>query len=72
MSFKEEKMYTIICDGCNKNLCDGTEFSGWNDKDYLEEMADEENWKAIDGKHYCDECHEYNDDDELVIFNKEE
>jgi hypothetical protein len=61
-----------MADEENWKAVDGTEFSGWNDKDYLKEMADEENWKAVDGKHYCDECHEYNDDDELVINNKEE
>jgi hypothetical protein len=72
MSYKELKMYTIICDGCGKDLQDGELFAGWSEKSYLDEEADNKDWVEVDDKNYCDECHEYNDNDELVIFNKNE
>lgn len=70
---KEIKMYTIICDGCGKNVCEGSEYAGWDDVDYVWDTADEENWiKDEDnpGTHYCPDCYEYDDDDNLVIIKK--
>jgi hypothetical protein len=69
---QEVKMYTIFCDICGCDVNEGSEFAGWNDKSYLEDVAQEEGWKKLDDKHYCTECFEYDDDDELVIFDKKE
>ncbi len=71
---KELKMYTIICDGCGKDVCNGSEYSGWDDVDYVWDTADEESWikneDYDDTHHYCPECYEYDDDDNLVIKQK--
>jgi len=64
---QEVKMYTILCDGCNKDVCDGTEYSAWSDVGYVEDAAMEENWHVEDSKHYCPDCFEYDDDDNLII-----
>jgi len=66
---KEVKMYTIVCDNCGKDVCEGDEFSGWNDKSYVEDIRDNADWVKIDDKHYCTDCHHYDDNDELVIEN---
>ena len=60
-------MYTVICDNCGKDVCEGEDYSAWNDQDYVESIAAECGWKIEDDKHYCDECHSYDDEDNLVI-----
>jgi hypothetical protein len=65
---KEVKMYTIICDNCGKDLCDGTEYSCWNDEDYVKDSARESDWHITeDDKHYCDDCYSWGDEDELIL-----
>jgi hypothetical protein len=64
---QEVTMFTIICDGCGKDVCDGTEYSAWYDTSYVVDSAIEENWHVEDGKHYCPDCFEYDDDDNLII-----
>lgn len=64
---KEIKMYTIFCDICGCDVNEGSEFAGWNDKNYLEDVAQEEGWEKVDDKHYCTYCFEYDDNDELVL-----
>jgi hypothetical protein len=67
---KEVIMYTIVCDGCGKDVNEYSEYSGWNDKGYNEEIRQEANWEKVDDEHYCTDCFEYDDDDNLVIKNK--
>lgn len=64
---QEITMYTILCDACGKDVCDGTEYSAWNDVRYVEDAAMEDNWHVEDGKHYCPDCHEYDDEDNFII-----
>lgn len=72
---KEVAMYTIICDGCGKDVCEDTEHAGWNDKSYVEDIASEDNWIKFDDyggtEHYCPKCYEYDDDNNLVIKKKQ-
>jgi len=64
---KPVTIYTVICDRCGKDSADGTDYSGWNDKEYSVDCATDDNWIVLDDNHYCPDCHEYNDDDELTI-----
>lgn len=66
MMIKEVTMYTAICDNCGANICDGTEYAGWC-KDGIQAELDSENWLEIDGKQYCNDCCEYDDNDELIL-----
>lgn len=59
--------YTILCDNCGVDLCENDEFSGWDDIDWLIQGADEANWYTEDGKHYCEECYSWDDEDKLVL-----
>jgi hypothetical protein len=63
-------MYTIVCDGCGKDVNEGSEYSGWNEENYVEEIRQEADWEKVDDEHYCTDCFEYDDDDNLVIKNK--
>jgi hypothetical protein len=64
---QEITMYTIICDGCKKDVCEGTGYSAWSDAGYVQDVVMEEDWITDDGKHYCADCFEYDDDDNLII-----
>lgn len=66
----EVMMYTIVCDGCGKDVNEGSEYSGWNEENYVEEIRQEADWEKVDDEHYCTDCFEYDDDDNLVIKNK--
>jgi hypothetical protein len=64
---KEVIMYTILCDGCGKDVNSGTEYSCWNDTDINEDMAADSGWMKEGDKHYCENCFYYDDEDNLVI-----
>lgn len=62
---KEIIVYTVICDRCGKDSCDNTGYSGWNDKVYALDQAYDGWFIEIDGKDYCEDCHYYDDEDNL-------
>lgn len=64
---KEVTMYTVVCDGCGKDANEGTEFAGWNNKSYTEDVAIDADWIKQDEKHYCPDCYTYDDEDNLVV-----
>jgi hypothetical protein len=68
--FKPFTIYTILCNGCGKDLCDETEYSGWNDKDFLKDAAQDECWHIDKENHYCPDCHSFGDNDELILKTK--
>jgi hypothetical protein len=67
---KEVIMYTIVCDGCGKDVNAECEYSCFNDENYVEDVRQESDWEKVDDEHYCTDCFEYDDDDNLVIKNK--
>lgn len=68
---KEVTMYTVVCDNCGKDANEGSEFSCWNDKEWAQEEAMECDWIKEGDKHYCPDCYEYDDNDNLIIKSKE-
>jgi len=67
---KEIKMFTIICDNCGKDVCDGEEFSCWNDEGYVKDCASDADWVEHNNGDYCPNCYEYDDNDELIFKTK--
>jgi len=60
---QKKKFYNIKCDCCGQMIDE----QFWNEPEAVECMLDECNWKATeDGKHYCDDCWEYDDDDNII------
>lgn len=59
----------LECDNCKELFEDSSGFSIFADESALKENAMDGGWEMNheSGKHYCDKCHEYNDDDELII-----
>jgi hypothetical protein len=64
-------MYTVECDNCKDIYQD--EFSAWSDSGTAEEYATDSGWfrgerkKEDDTVHYCDVCHDIDDDGNLII-----
>jgi hypothetical protein len=66
---KEVKMYTLICDGCGQDFCEGSEFAAWGEPDFVIDAAHEEDWIESEEKDYCPDCYTYDDQDKLIIKN---
>lgn len=67
---KEVTMYTVICDNCGRDVNQESEYSCFNDKEFIEDMSFESGWIKEGYKHYCPACYDYDDDDNIVINNK--
>ena len=59
-------LYTLICDSCNKDLLDGTDFSCL-DEQWLGCEMSEHNWIELDKKHYCTDCWKWDENEENQI-----
>lgn len=68
---KSIEMFTVVCDNCGKSADEGTDYAGWNEKEYAKDIAMEANWANKDDKDFCPNCYEYDDDDNLIIKNNE-
>lgn len=68
--YKEFQTFTLICDNCGKDSNAECEYCGWDDKDYVLDCAKEDNWIEENDKHYCPDCYEYDDEDNLVLKSK--
>lgn len=53
----EEIFYGIRCDRCHDSY-EGDDYSYMSDKSEIEEMAENDDWRIIDGHHYCPNCYE--------------
>lgn len=64
----KEYFYAIECDNC-KEIAQGYEdVDFWtSDESGTEENATESEWHKEDDKHYCPDCHSFDDEDNLVI-----
>lgn len=67
MAVEKIEMYTVVCDHCGEDIGSSEEYSCWADDCYAEENAMESEWLKVEGKHYCPECYEYGDNDELIL-----
>lgn len=68
---KIEEMITYICDGCGDRFHNENDYVGYIDCDIWDE-AESSDWHEIDGKHYCPNCCEYDEEkDEYVPRNHE-
>lgn len=68
MSFLKETLETVQCDNCKTTYQDeSTGYAFWIDKNDAWECANGDGWIEDNEKHYCLKCHDYNDEDELII-----
>ena len=53
---RKQEFYNIECDHCGAML----------GEEICENLLDECGWQKLGDRHYCDECWEYDDDDNIV------
>jgi len=64
----EEKVYGLRCDGCAEDYIDEhSGFSWYADQQGVQEAADNDGWHGENGKHYCPNCHHFDDNDNLIL-----
>ncbi len=66
MSFIKIEMYTVKCDNCHDEF-QTNDYSCFTDKQLSWEQAEHWTWTEHEGNHYCDECWDYGDEDEIII-----
>lgn len=59
---KPVTMYSMVCDRCGKTLVYDDYITAWTDECSTREVAQDSEWMNIDGKDYCPDCYEYDED----------
>ena len=67
---KEVTYYDIICDRCGKSLTEESEMC-YPDKDSALMVAEQSEWVEINGKHYCPDCYELDEETDEYVPKKE-
>jgi hypothetical protein len=68
MAIEKVEMYTVVCDNCGHDIGADDEYSCWNDKGYAEDNAMQSEWYREGEKHYCPDCFDIDDEDNLIIL----
>jgi hypothetical protein len=64
---KEITIYTIVCDVCGKDANENTDYAGWTELEPTVDVCTDNGWYIDDDRHYCDDCHSFDDDDNLIV-----
>jgi len=67
MAIKKVKMYTVVCDHCKYDIGIDQEYSCWNDANFAEDNAINSDWIEHEENHYCNDCYDYDDDDNILL-----
>jgi len=59
----DRQFHNIKCDCCGRLIDDET---WWENGEPVPAILDECGWIECEGRHYCDECWEHDDDDNIV------
>lgn len=72
--FKRINMYTCVCDRCGKEYeCEEYDIIAFETKEQAFYYANTfDDWKEIDGKHYCPDCYDYDPYKEAYVPLEEE
>ena len=71
---RKVEMHQAVCDGCGKSHVDELNgYVAWTEEWSAQNNAEESGWQEIDGKLYCPDCVEYDEEtDSYKPKNKEE
>lgn len=67
MAVEKVQMFTVICDHCKIDIGINQEYSCYNDEISAKENAMNSDWLFHDNKHYCNDCYDYDDNDQIVL-----
>ena len=60
-------MYGIQCDACKKVFEDSEGYLVYDREEDVESVAVDCGWIKVREKHYCEKCHHYGDNNELIL-----
>lgn len=67
------EMYQAVCDGCGESYYDDFNgFVAWSDEVAAQNAATENEWMEINGKLYCPDCYEYDEELDNYVVKKRE
>ena len=73
MIYKVE-MFAAKCDNCKCEVFENSDFSCYSNPEQVRDEISNADWhetdykKPLESKHYCPDCFEFDDNDELVII----
>lgn len=65
--YKKIEVWTILCDGCGRDLNEKAEYCGWREKEGNVLDCEAQGWITEGNKHYCPDCYFYDVDDNAVF-----
>lgn len=68
---RQVKMYSMVCDRCGKTLIYDDAIAAWTDECSAREVALDCEWMNIDGKDYCPNCYDYDEEIDDYVPIKE-
>ncbi len=66
MIYKVE-MFAGCCDNCKREVMEGADYSAYGDKEQVRDEFSNCDWIEHEGKNYCQNCFEHDDDDKVII-----
>jgi methenyltetrahydromethanopterin cyclohydrolase len=74
MSIVTKAFYAVKCDSCGVLFPPENEFEEytyWDDSNYAVQCAEEDSWLTTEHlDHYCNKCYEFDENDNVIIKNK--
>lgn len=65
---KSVEMFTVICDRCGVDACDGSDYAAWSPQEVVRDITSDGDWRVIDDKDYCPACVELDEEtDEWIV-----
>jgi hypothetical protein len=59
---RKQEFFNAECDHCGAMLCE----ENWWDKEVIEDLMKDCGWKTLEGRHYCENCWEFDDDGNII------
>ncbi len=66
----QQTFYAVKCDNCGKIENNG-EIEFWSDEETAIYIASDSEFYIGETIHFCVDCHEIDDDDNLIIYRKD-
>lgn len=63
----DKKIFAVKCDNCGKICGAESDYDWWLTKEDAIKSMEGTYWRAEGDKHYCPECWDYDDEDNLII-----
>lgn len=65
--YKKVSMWTVVCDGCGKDLNERAEIAAWKEKEANVLDCEAQGWLIMGDVHYCPNCYYFDIDDNIVF-----